>query len=404
MSPSSDEQRDIHMVVVELHYHSDVIQNLLTILSHARFRVTLLTVPEVLDRVYLPPAVYANVTTRCKHGTQTMREFIAQARPVLASADLVYFNTVRAFWKDLSSATASTLSMVRVHNVHGDLAPIASFYRPMTRLPALASHLIRKSVIGNEYRDRAEFFETVDYLMLPNEPITEYVQSKGFVADQKIAAPVLPFGYLSEPRQHRSGSTRERVTIAITGQVTKNKKDYGLVRKAIERSLQKMDYPLRLVLLGRASDKQALQVVQSFSGLESPMFELVSYQSHVPAPEFEKQMAEVDFLLAPIHIETRYRQYQEIYGKSKMSGLENDLLQARKPCLVTARYRVPEPMEGVVNYFEATPEGLSKALIDWVNNRRYEALADSFDQLSHYRPEKIAARFYDVVQRLVTSG
>jgi hypothetical protein len=87
-----------------------------------------------------------------------------------------------------------------------------------------------------------------------------------------------------------------------------------------------------------------------------------------------------------------------------MSGLENDLLQARKPCLVTARYRVPEPMEGVVDYFEATPEGLSEALIDWVNNQRYEALADNFDQLSHYQPEKIAARFYDVVQRLVMSG
>lgn len=395
----------IHVVVVELHHHSELIRNVIRVLELEHFRMSLITVPEVLDRVDVVWADEAAwLSPFCKRADETLASFIERMRPVFASADLLYFNTVRHFWAELCNIPFVAPAIIRVHNVHADLAPASHFYRPLLKFPAILSHLVRRVWIAGEWRQREKFLSHIDYFMFPNQAITDYVANQGWISEDRILPPVMPFGFLgkgddSTPKNHRAS-----VTIAITGKVTNAKKDYRLVYQALTLCLSRLQVPLRLILLGKAADKQAARIVSDFKSLESERFSLDYSDQYVSPREFDKKVSEVDFLLAPIRVQTHFRKYSEVYGKSKMSGIENDILLYRKPSLVTSRYRIRGDIDNVVEYFDSTPESLADALTGWVNNEKYQGLKAHFDRMNHYRPEFVAENFYGLCQKLVLIG
>ncbi len=404
----SREDRDkpaIHIVVVELHHHSELIRNVIRVLELEHFKMSLITVPEVLDRVDVVWADEADwLSAFCKGADESVASFIERMSPVFESADLLYFNTVRHFWAELCNIPFVAPAIIRVHNAHADLAPASHFYRPLLKFPAILSHLVRKVWIAGEWRQRERFLSNIDYFMFPNQAITDYVSEQGWVSEDRILPPVMPFGFLGKKDDSAKENQRESVTIAITGKVTNAKKDYRLVYRALQLCLSQLDVPLRLVLLGKAADKQAARIVADFKSLESARFSLDYSDTYVSPEEFDKKVSEVDFLLAPIKVQTHFRKYREVYGKSKMSGIENDILLYRKPSLVTSRYGIRGDIATAVEYFEPTPESLATSLIDWVNSEKYQDLKAHFDEMNHYSPEFVAENFYGLCEKLLLNG
>jgi len=400
--PVDQSRQSIHVVVVELHHHSDLIRNVISVLELERFTMSLITVPGVYEKVGVAWEEKADwLSVSCKPPEESMAGFIERMRPVFESADILYFNTVRHYWAELCQIPFSSPSIIRVHNAHADLAPASHFYRPFIKFPAILSHLIRKVWIAGEWRQREQLFSHIDYFMFPNQTITDYVSERRWLSPQKILPPILPFGFLGEPTVSDTNIDAKIVTIAITGKVTNAKKDYRLVYLALKQCIDQLRFPLRLVLLGKAANKQAKQIVADFKTLESERFSLDYSDDYVSPDEFENKVASVDFLLAPIKIQTHFRKYGEVYGKSKMSGIENDILMHRKPSLVTAQYRIKGDIDKAVEYFEPTPESIAASMTAWVNQKKYDDLGSHFDEMSRYCPETVAKDFYRLCEKLV---
>lgn len=401
---SREDQRKwpIHIVVVELHHHSELIRNVIRVLELERFKMSLITVPEVLEKVDVSWEDKADwLSPFCKEADESVGSFIERMGPIFNSADVLYFNTVRHFWSELCRVPFSAPAIVRIHNAHADLSPASHFDRPFIKFPAILSHLLRKVWVAGEWRQRKRFFSHIAYFMFPNQAITDYVAGKGWVSEDRILPPVMPFGFLGKPGQLESKGHRESVTIAITGKVTNAKKDYHLVFQALKQCLCQLKFPLRLILLGKATGKAAARVVMEFKSLESEKFSLDYSETYVSPGEFDKKISDVDFLLAPIKVQTHFRKYREVYGKSKMSGIENDILLYRKPSLVTSRYIIKGEVDKVVEYFAPTPESLGATLTSWVNDQKYDGLRSYFDEMNEYRPEYVAENFYDLCEKLV---
>lgn len=387
----------IHIVVVELHHHSELIRNLCEVLRQGPFRVSLITRRGIFKKTGLDYSSDEDfLEVFLKNSEETVAEFISRMKPVFTAADILYFNTIRHYWKELSEIPFVAPSMVRIHNAHSDLAPATHFNKPLINFFGIVSHLFRKVMIAGEWRSRKRLFSKIDYFMFPNEAITAYVREHGWVREEKILPPVLPFGFLGEKSEGDAGEQKKETVIAITGKVTNAKKDFRLVYLALEQCLKRLKFPVRLVLLGKAGGRQAREIVNDFRSLESEGFTLEYSKDYVPADTFEEKVESVDFLLAPIQVDTHFRKYHEVYGKSKMSGIENDILLYRKPSLVVSDYRMLGPLGGVVDYFEPTADSLAEMITCWVNERTYEALQSGFDDLESYERQGIAKNFYEL--------
>lgn len=402
--PNNVSERRIHLVVVELHHHSELIRNLAQVIIHAPFTLSLVTTSEVFEKTGLSAADNEGwMSVYLKEQNESVAEFLERSAPVFASADLMYFNTVRHFWRELADSRFSAPAILRVHNIHCDLAPASHFNRPVVNALSILSHLIRKVWIGGEWRDKKRFLNRINYFMFPNQAITDYVQANSWVEEERILPPVLPFGFLgdsTEPDDVHKQEARS-VTIAVTGKVTNSKKDFRLVYLALKRCLDRLDRPVRLILLGNAGGKQAAPILEDFRSLESDKFSVEYSSDYVPAEEFEEKVQRVDFLVAPIKVDTHFRKYHEVYGKSKMSGIENDILLHRKPSLVISGYDVGSPLDRVVDYFEPDPDSLAESLVRWINERVFEQRKAEFRSMDAYRPEVIAERFHQLCRTLV---
>ncbi|XKF15616.1 hypothetical protein LL947_00050 [Halomonas sp. BLK-85] len=392
----------IHIVVIEFHHHSELICNLIRVLELESFKISLITVPEVLqqiDRKALDEI--SQLTVFCKNDNENINSFIESMNSVFESADILYFNTVRHFWSELCNIPIKAPAIIRIHNSHADLAPSSHFYRPMLNFPAIFSHMVRKVWISGEWRNRERFLSQIDYFMFPNQAITDYVSGKGWVNNDRILPPVMPFGFLGNAEVSIDKKINERITIAITGKVDSTRKNYNLVYDALKICINRLHYPVRLVLLGKASGKQASRIIENLKSLESDRFSLEYSNDYISQKKFNDIISEVDFILAPIEVQTRFRKYREIYGKSKMSGIENDILLYRKPSIITSEYIIKGEISKVVKFVEPLPEDLADAIVEWVNKKRYVKLKRNFSEMKAYQPESVAKMFYELCSNLI---
>lgn len=405
MSQSSEkiiENQPVHLVVLELHYHAELIKTLYEILKFGNFKITLVTLPSVFKKTALPASSEDGLlNVYLKDDKETVSDFISRMDSVFRSADILYFNTIRHYWRELNEVPFVATSMVRIHNAHSDFTRFSRLHRPVINCLGILSHLIRKVLIGKEWRLRKRLFGKIDYFMFPNQTITDYVVKNGWVDQRKVLPPVLPFGFLGEKEYNAAGKDKNTVTIAITGKVTNSKKDFDLVFLALKKCIDELKHPVRLVLLGNAGQKHAKSIIKNFKSIESNKFSLDYSEGYVPAEVFEEKVASVDFFVAPIQVDTHFRKYHEVYGKSKMSGIENDILIYRKASLVVSQYRMSEPLDGVVGYFDPTPESLASKITEWVNNRTFDGLQSSFVNMESYKREVIAQNFYKLCREIM---
>ncbi|TLM77317.1 hypothetical protein ACONUD_12730 [Microbulbifer harenosus] len=402
--PEQGKPETIHLVVLELHHHGELLKNLYDTLKLNNFKLTLVTIPKVYKDSGLPSAGSdPRLDIQLKKPEEYIADFLQRMAPVFASADIIYFNTVAGYWKEVNRIRFTAPAIIRIHNAHCDLSPLRHFRNPVLNSPAILSHLLRKVLIGREWNLRKSLFEKIDYVMFPNETITHYVKDHNWVDPQKILDPVLPFGYLGEKelRKIPDINQRDTINIAITGKVTNCKKDFTLVYRALRKYLQDPNSPrVKLTLLGNAGHKQVGNIIRNFESLTSDRFHLDYSTDYVPAEEFEKKVASVDFFVAPIKIDTHFKKYREVYGKSKMSGVENDILRYRKPSLIPSNYIIESPLDKAIEYFPPDPESLANSIKSWAINQTYREIALAFNQMKKYNRNDIADNFYDLCKKM----
>lgn len=388
------------LLIIELDYHAEVLSAICPILA-TRFSLIIWTTNKIWQKAGLASSLFEKTLIMPKKGK--LKRFWRQHIDDFSTADLIYFNTLESHFNFFNSIIFSAPSIMRIHNVNASLLPLTSIDWNWKNWLKNIVYLLRKVVLLRMWHTRKAVYLKASLLMLPSTAIlhgnTAMVQSHGF---QRLAKYCLPFFSLSENHKPTIRQNDE-IVFAITGSVDPQRKDYRTLYAAI--NMFKIKHPtktVRMLFLGSPRRKPGFAVIAQFEQLQDKQFKLEYYPGYVPQDEVCRRMQEVQFLVAPIRLKAKHKIHVEYYGKTKVSGIENDAVNFRKPVILPAQYRLPEPLNPIGFGYHDT-QSLYQHLVELGINRKYIEAENAFDHMPCYRRENIANDFYHLYQDILCS-
>lgn len=385
------------LLIIEFNYHAEVLQAICPLLSE-RFNLILFTTDKIWNKTGLDKSGFLAVRTREKRSS--LKRFFLENRELLKTADLAYFNTLERNHNFFAKNTLPLPAIVRSHNVNSNFLPLRSIDFKNLSKAKIFWHLLREVVVERTYWHRRSFFDTPVHIMLPGSASSEYLEEIQFQKHkEKIIPYSLPFSYLG-PIKEAARKNPGIVKIAVTGSINPSRKDFNGLFDAVLSSLEKTTKPMELHFLGGPKGAQGKGVIEKFKGITHPNFRFFYSSQYIPAEEIVNRMRDIDFIIAPILIETHHKIYREIYGSSKISGVENDIIQFQKPTLIPGDYRLNSSIKSVCATYKDTAD-LSLKLVNWINGSAYLEVENKFAELDAYKKETILDQFETICQGLV---
>lgn len=385
------------LLIIEFNYHAEILQAVCPLLRE-RFNLILFTTNKIWRKTGLDEANFLGVRTRDKRSS--LKRFFLENQDLLSKADLVYFNTLERNYKFFAKSPLNLPTIVRIHNVNSNFRPFESISFKNFSIARISWHLLRETVIDRSYWYRKRFFDATTRIMLPSSTSATYLQEKNFLKyKNKITPYSLPFCYL-QPGKNSEKKNPNVVKIAVTGSINPSRKDFGALFDAIRLSLDSFKKPIELNFLGGPKGKQGNTVVEKFQEISHVNFSFSYSKKYISSQEMRRRMRDIDFIVAPILVETHHKIYREIYGSSKISGVENDIVQFQKPALIPNKYRLNDSIKPVCNTYRNT-EDLSAKLIDWVNGGKHLRAQENFTEMHSYKKEIILNQFETICRELI---
>lgn len=384
------------ILIVELNYHAEILLTLCDLLRE-HYDLIVVSTEKIWRKTNLKADdIYA---LALKPKRESIASFWRRQSEVLSQADLIYFNTLEKNLKFFSGMEFKAPTIIRVHNAHTELAPWQTIdWRPKF-WPGIAGYIAFTVVLRRRWYLKRILIDKASQVMLPNSAIADYVRQKNWLENQKIADFSLPFSFLA-PEMPRNTAASTVVKIAVLGSVDVRRKSYDILYLALKSIKDLFNVPVELLFLGEIKGDTGRQVVEQFDALQARNFRFRTSGGYVTAEEMERYMTEVNFLIAPIKVATRFKINYEVYGQSKASGVENDIIRYRKPALVTADYRISKELEPVCESF-ADSADLAKKLIHWINDGIYKDRFLRFSELNTYRKDVVLRDFAEFADRLM---
>lgn len=393
------------ITIIEIIHHADVLKNIVKVLSaDNQIRLILLVSERVYQEAQLDNLHSPNVDVFVKSRADKLDRFLADHQVHIDQSDIVYINTIEKYFRILSQHHFNKPLIIRIHNVHADLAPWRHLNWSTGNFANTLSYLLRRLIIQRRQLYKNRLLGKASGLMFSNSAITEYVKENQFHFYEKTLPPSLPFCYLDNfVNQPVTKSDDNTVSMAIPGSIDNQRKDYQEVFTALSNAKHLFQKQVELRLLGKPKGDAGKVIVDRFMGLASNKLKITYNKEFIPQDKFQEMFEEVDFLIAPIKVHTQYRIFHEIYGKSKMSGIENDIITQHKPAIVVDSYRMPQELRNVTSSYRTT-EQLTDLIVDWVNNSTFLEHSLHFKDLDFYRAENIQRNFIHLCKGLISQN
>lgn len=395
--PTRTRSTRLTLLIIEFNYHAEVLQAICPMLEE-RFDLILFTTDKIWRKTGLDESMFTAVRTRGKNAP--LKRFFRENGNLVSRADIAYFNTLEKHHRFFSANPLAIPTIVRIHNTNSNLLPLSSIDFKGFSITGIAWHLLRRMIIERDYWHRKALFDTVTGIMLPSEAAREYLRERHVHRYRgKITPYSLPFCHLEAqipPPRKNSGS----VKIAITGSINPKRKDFHQLYDAVVDSLDRLNKPMELIFMGSPKGTAGENVLKKFGGISHEKFSFSYAEKYIPAREMKQRMEDVHFVIAPVLVETHHKIYREIYGSSKISGVENDIVQFQRPALITGKYRLSRSIAPVCEPYRDTGD-LGEKLISWVNDEEYSKLQDKFSTLDAYRTENILDQFESLCRNLI---
>jgi hypothetical protein len=157
--------------------------------------------------------------------------------------------------------------------------------------------------------------------------------------------------------------------IVIPGSVDQRRKDYAALLPALQIIVQKTKKPFRLTLLGKAGVEAQRRWINPLKQLSAqcPHFSLQWFDRRIDQIHFEQIMSSAHILLAPVQSYYFFKIYKEWYGKTKMSGINNDIIRFLKPCLLPDEYLIADALKPLTIGY-SNKNNLADRLSEWIEN------------------------------------
>lgn len=201
-----------------------------------------------------------------------------------------------------------------------------------------------------------------DYLVVESDTLERYLRKK---TNNKYKTVIFPYSIYETSLQ---GSERgDKLSISLPGYIEESRRDYKLALSAFTKLDPKQ---FKLKLLGQARDEYGQQITAQAKQLITKGYEI----SFLDAPDrFEEEIINSDVIFAPLNVNTRYSGMDEVYGKSKESGVTYDVVRYSKPAIFPADMDLPRELnECVLKY--SSEEQLVKIFNDLCDKEYYNSL------------------------------
>ncbi|HEY7772773.1 MAG TPA: hypothetical protein VIC26_06315 [Marinagarivorans sp.] len=400
------ERQKKQLAIFEFDYHAEILTALCPLLAND-FNLLILTTEKIWNKTEIPTNT-PGYDVRLKSKKQSYEQFFSRCQQALDDCDAVYINTIGRGFDYYSKRQFKCPVIVRVHNVNATFAPTSHIQFTLRSFISDFGYYLRSCVINRRWQRVLHFINQCDCVLLPSQAILRLAEQKGYLKNARYySKQPLPFAFLDNAVPYcneADQSSRDGTTVcAILGSVDPSRKDYDVVIKAVKIFKQRYNGKLQLKLLGAIRGKGGMQVIESFLRLCDKQFSLFYNTDYMPKSEFQRQLKDVQFLIAPIKQDTRFKIFKEQYGISKMSGAENDVITFQRPAIFSANYPLYGDLQKVTKVYR-NAEQLCTAMKALGEDVTAEYLQSRFSGLADYEPARIRKNFYQLCQQIAKSN
>ncbi|GAA2346567.1 hypothetical protein Scani_27240 [Streptomyces caniferus] len=195
---------------------------------------------------------------------------------------------------------------------------------------------------------------------------------------------------IAYPQHPPTEFVRDEVRCCIPGRMYSGR-DHAEVLSALEIAAPRLTKRLRVEFLGEHSTEETKAAVEAARKTVVPSVELRDHPGYVAQEEFDRTLAEADFLILPVSEYLTRNGIIETRGQTCVTGNINDMVRFGLPSLMPAFYPLSSHIEGMTARYDGI-RSLADLIVTWVNSdeftRRKRAAAPG---LEAYRAECLSA-------------
>lgn len=387
----------IKLLIVEMDYHASLLNSLCPLLRE-RFSLTLLCTRKGWGKASLCETDFEAVCIKEKN--ESIAQFMRRAQPVVEAADVVYFNTLEKYVVYFSRYEFSMSVVWRIHHANETFRPWQSLIITYSNCFKVAWYVFVKAGLTRVWQAKARLAKRADLIMMPTVGVMEYCLKNGFISDEsKISPFCLPFSCLKEVN-HQVSDPSTRLVISVIGTVDVARKDYTPLFDALSLLKNRYCGSIELHFLGAVIGSAGRKVVAQFQSLQDAQFTFFFSVGFVPQSEVDKVVSKTHFLVAPIKLASNFKMHREIYGSTKMSGVEIDVINSQRIAFVPEEYQVADDMGAVLRKYRDSNDLCEKMLQFAQQNINVEA---EFKGLNEYHKQYILDRFEQILADLIVA-
>ncbi len=367
------------LTIVEIDYHSEVLRNLIQLVSKANYGVQVITTQKVWGKTGLNEEDFEVLFVDQVGVKKLIRLNISE----INKSKAIIFNTLSSHYKLFAKQRFVPPVIVRIHNVNTAFLPPLKNYKPKFTLYFLwkdISHFVRREIFMLDYKWRKRFFSNVvDGFSFFSKQMERYVISEGMLEADRIISPNIPNAYFKEGLIREV--QKEVTSFTVIGGIDIRRRNYDLLLDALEIVQMKTDQKIVVNLLGRPIGPYGTRIQKEIASIDSEHVKINIFKEFVTQEDFDKVLASTDYLINPLNEVTRHTIYTEYYGNTKVSGAINDMIQHGIPAFFPAFYQCVSGLEQGHISFENTSEGLAKELLCVISEDKSEEKGKKFAEL-----------------------
>ncbi|MFC1887844.1 hypothetical protein ACFLYK_03445 [Candidatus Cloacimonadota bacterium] len=242
-----------------------------------------------------------------------------------------------------------------------------------------------------------KFLDKMDYLMFYNEVVEDFVLQR----HPELKSRIFPtFPITTTFKGITSGDLPDIFTISVPGYINPKRRDYELVFQIFKHIRHDLKKKVHLKILGKPIKKKGHKILNKIKQLANENLLIKTYENRLTQNEFYQEMKSSHILLAPININTNEIFFKSVYGKTKVSGIEDDVLRFQRPVILPKEYNNSKHIEPFVFKYKDEAD-LSALLLKLINNEidilSPEDIFNNISQKEFYNTEWVLKSFMEII-------
>ncbi len=316
----------VKIAIVELEGHVECLYSFLNFLQIHDDEVHVFTSQKIFKE--LNPAADVSFHFHILDRGQSKAAFLNRNISRLNSCDAIFFNSLQKDPHLYPFSEIKAPKFLRIHNMNtffNRSASISLDWSPYALWKDF-SYFLREYIIQRQTAFFDRFIAETDFIMLPDTHYEKFLVKMSDFPSEKIFNGVPMASY----KTRLNLDEKDCFNIVITGTIDERRKDYLFAFECIKKVLTLTNQKIDLCLLGAPKGPYGNKVIQAFKSLDASNFQFTFFEQRIDQQTFEKYVFQADLLYAPIKIETRYKFFKEVYGKTKISGSWTDMIRYGK--------------------------------------------------------------------------